>query len=830
MRCKFFRIMFVILCIALGCAGPGISPRAELQSDTSEAIIAEKVAPSEFQAGDHLVIVCESNDMALCMNAVTDARLSSGRVDIGSTATRKVLTAIPDNAAVFELSEAEEGVYLQCDAGYLTSSATGNALYYAGEIEEGSRWQFEEEAFLYNPSAVSMSGSYTYQNYYLEFFSSYFTVYGKRASSSAGNFTMSFYRMGNSLPDEPLLQENYYYLPVYETSDVHGYLANVTEDKETQYLFAYIASRVNTARSEGYDRAILLDGGDIYQGTTMSNLTFGNSLSAAYALMGYDAVTVGNHEFDWGLENVIDTDDGTMKDYNLGDEWQGANTTPVVISNLYQNGIKVPWGRDYIILEKTAVDAYGNELPVKVGVIGAAGEYGSSILAKEFGDKGYSINLDFDEINAIAEQLESSGECDATILLAHDSASSMASGLTENTVIDLVLGGHTHYNVCEKTAWGLRYIEPSCYSKAYGRVDMAFSLENGTPRFEETANERVYSVPALTNTEANADRLDQQIAALTDEVVNMLTPLLESKIGTITESVLRLTYIEGSGNRSTTCGNWISSILARAYNADVGIVNSGGLRVEFPVDSVKGERNISLSDIYTMFPFDNRIYLFELTYEDLLTALEYGLSSAGSRLVSEVSGVSCYYSGNEVNAIVNRDGEVVYAYGTWKNDWRTRTLTVSVNEYIVSTNRTEGNLSNPFCTWKNTDRLLACDEIDNVVAKEVLELEAGANGGYLSIDTEPHFILGDIDFLMDQDGVFIVPEGTLTIEAEAFQNNAVKVLVVPCSCTAIGDGAFRNCKQLREVWLPKDCEVAASCFEGCTALTAVFAPAGGTTG
>ena len=107
---------------------------------------------------------------------------------------------------------------------------------------------------------------------------------------------MSFYRMGNSLPDEPLLQESYYYLPVYDTSDVHGYLANMTENGEVQYLMAYISDRVNAARGGQSDKVVLLDGGDIYQGTTMSNMTKGHSLSAAYALMEYDAVTVGNHE------------------------------------------------------------------------------------------------------------------------------------------------------------------------------------------------------------------------------------------------------------------------------------------------------------------------------------------------------------------------------------------------------------------------------------------------------------------------------------------------------------------------------------------------------
>ena len=360
-RSPFFAMFLLLLMVCGGLSRP-VPARGALLKAGSSAVIAEKVLPSDLQAGDQLVILCESNDMALCTGAVTSARLSSGKASTGDTATRKVLTALPDNAAVFTLSEAEDGWYLHCSAGYLTSSATGNALFYAQDLQEGSRWKFVNDVFLYNPAACYTSD----RNYYVEFFSSYFTIYGKSSSANQTAYTMSFYRMGNSLPDEPLLQDSYYYLPVYETSDAHGYLANVTDDGQTQYLMAYISDRLNAARAGGRDKAVVLDGGDIYQGTTLSNLTHGNSLSAAYALMEYDAVTVGNHEFDWGLDTVIDSD-GTMMDYALGDNWQGVNSTPVVISNLYQNGSKVSWGRDNIILDKTAVDPSAFEGCVVMG-------------------------------------------------------------------------------------------------------------------------------------------------------------------------------------------------------------------------------------------------------------------------------------------------------------------------------------------------------------------------------------------------------------------------------------------------------------------------------
>ena len=86
--------------------------------------------------------------------------------------------------------------------------------------------------------------------------------------------------------------------------------------------------------------------------------------------MGYDAVAVGNHEFDWGFESMVDQD-ATLLDY----EWEGqscSNQVPVVCANLYRDGSRISYTRDYVIVEKTAVGPKGALLPVKIGIIGFA--------------------------------------------------------------------------------------------------------------------------------------------------------------------------------------------------------------------------------------------------------------------------------------------------------------------------------------------------------------------------------------------------------------------------------------------------------------------------
>ena len=542
---------------------------------------------------------------------------------------------------------------------------------------------------------------------------------------------------GDQVQGQETLHDAQYYLPVFETSDIHGYLADLSGD-DVKYLLAYISDKVQDVRNGDLSRAVLLDGGDIYQGNTMSNLLKGNSLSAAYAMMGYDAVTIGNHEFDWLIENTVDSD-GTMKDYDLGDT-AGANTIPVVISNLYRNGEKVPFARDYVILQKTAVDDEGHEMPVRIGVIGLASEYDHNIMYDKFTGAGYKLILDFDQVNALAAKLEESGQCDATIVLAHEEAAIVADGLGEGTVVDLVLGGHAHLLISETTSWGLPYMEPGLHGEAYAYLQLAFREIDGAPVFQEVTDMDVISVERLTNNAENEAELDQAIVSLTDEAIDLISGVLEVKIGYITESVLRDTYLPGSGDRASTCGNWCSSIFARIVGADVGIVNEGGLRTDLPLEEGKDKRMITRSDIYTMFPFNNEIYCFELTYEELLTVLKYGLTKNGQTRISYLSGIDCYYTDQTVNAIVTKDGEAVYVNGAWKDGWKDKPLRVAICDYAATSDKPDNGLSNPFVAWVGTYRQIETDQIDNLGAIDVLTAEAEANDGYLFIDTTPHFI------------------------------------------------------------------------------------------
>jgi 2',3'-cyclic-nucleotide 2'-phosphodiesterase (5'-nucleotidase family) len=163
--------------------------------------------------------------------------------------------------------------------------------------------------------------------------------------------------MAAGTPAEPATATSYV-LPVFETSDVHGFLVNTASGSEASYAYrmAYIAGIVDSARTaSGAASTLLLDGGDIYQGNAISNLLNGEPLTHAYCAMRYDAVALGNHEFDWGVTTLCDSD-GTMSGYKASDGSWVDSTVPVLCGNLYEAGTtnRVNFTKDYIILDKTA--------------------------------------------------------------------------------------------------------------------------------------------------------------------------------------------------------------------------------------------------------------------------------------------------------------------------------------------------------------------------------------------------------------------------------------------------------------------------------------------
>lgn len=571
-------------------------------------------------------------------------------------------------------------------------------------------------------------------------------------------------------------EDNIYELKVFETSDIHGTIAYI-EEGVTEYRLAFIADKINDARGTGddysTDKTILIDSGDIYQGNVISNLLKGQPLSAAYDYMQYDAVGVGNHEFDWDIETTVDSDK-TMRDYSFGN-YTGVNSTPLLACNLYKNGEKVSFADDYIILDKVATDKNGNEINVRVAVIGFCDDYSTTIAATKYKNLGYSTDTDISIAEGIAKNLEESGMCDATILLFHGSAKEIVETLSADSAIDLVLGGHTHVPQNGVSENGVEYLQPGNNALYYADASLGFKIEDEKVSFVDTVyryyerttgdRNKLYDLPE------NVDELDRDIINITNDAIGQVQTILEKEIGYITITAEKNDCIDGSGDRSTTMGNWMASIVKRIGDADVGFINKGSVRKT--IKCLDGKTEIKYSDVYEVFPFDDTCYCYEVTYGDFYDLLVYSLARVGKGLVTRMYGINCYFTGTTVNAIETTDGNVIYVDGKWKGDWKDRKLKVATNEFSATTNRTdEEHPVNPFYAWNSTDRLIDNNDVIKDNAIEVLEKEAKENDGFLFVDDKTYYLASEKEdpfWYITADGVLTIETGLKEIPEDKFK-------------------------------------------------------------
>lgn len=518
-------------------------------------------------------------------------------------------------------------------------------------------------------------------------------------------------------------------IEVFETTDVHGYLVDTTAGNEAtfQYRLAYIANIVKAARANSTnDDVLLLDGGDIYQGTAVSNLTYGNALRAAYDAMGYDAVSLGNHEFDWDVTKYAADDKGTMPAYEIG-EFKGDSDIPVLAYNLYNTGTnnRASFVKDYVILDKAGL---------KVAVIGYIPDYSMDIMAAKIAP--YDIDQDVEKLNEKVETVVAAEDPDVVIVLAHASPRGLAEKVNAD-LVDLVVGGHSHSPAFGTTESGVAYIQGNCQAKGYANAKIVVNTETGevevkNPNYVNTTAKD--NLQNLYDTEGNT-KLDPEVLAISRASWDAVKADMEEVLGTVDQSITRRAPIGES--TSTIAGNWLAGLMLDAtkdLNTVVAFTNSGGIRCDLLVAEGEKTRNITVGDIYTITPFGNRLFTYEITGAELAKTVENSFKN--SNYGDQFSGMVVKYTAEPdtkdeegrpirgertVVSIVLDDGTVVDIKDNEK------TYRVVVNEYCATL---------PGSVFENKTPVQDVNEapIDNISAIAALREIGKKNNGKLPLD------------------------------------------------------------------------------------------------
>lgn len=237
-----------------------------------------------------------------------------------------------------------------------------------------------------------------------------------------------------SLPGDRRVADQPLHLRVLSTHDFHGALNSTTYDwsKRRQVGGAPALKAVmDSLEAACACPTVRLDAGDEMQGTIESNLTHGESVVAAFNLLGLDAAAVGNHELDWGVDTLL------RRQHEARYPWLAASVFNVA------DGERPAWAAPWVILERGGV---------RVGVIGYLTVKTASIVRPEI-VAGYEFRSGYasirDALAAVSREhpdfvivlTHAGGECDARECAGEmvDLASELPPGS-----VDLIVGGHDH--------------------------------------------------------------------------------------------------------------------------------------------------------------------------------------------------------------------------------------------------------------------------------------------------------------------------------------------------------------------------------------------------
>ncbi len=245
----------------------------------------------------------------------------------------------------------------------------------------------------------------------------------RQSALAAGGLLVSNSMLANWQEKEAIRK-----LTILHTNDVHSRLEPFPMDGGKNQGLGGVAARaalINQIR-QAEDHVILLDAGDIFQGTPFFNLYKGEPEIKAMTAMGYDAATMGNHDFDGGMENFA-----TQLNYAK---------FPITICNYDFTGTPMEFKyKPYHIIKKGKL---------KIGVTGVGIELTGLVPDVLFGNTKYLDPIQ--QLNATADRLKKEEACDMVICLSHlgyqykDNKVSDIILAKESEKVDLILGGHTH--------------------------------------------------------------------------------------------------------------------------------------------------------------------------------------------------------------------------------------------------------------------------------------------------------------------------------------------------------------------------------------------------
>jgi 5'-nucleotidase / UDP-sugar diphosphatase len=390
---------------------------------------------------------------------------------------------------------------------------------------------------------------------------------------------------------------------------------------------------------------LVLNAGDDFQGTPISNLTLGKSQIEFLNLFNLDGFVLGNHEFDYGQYALDSALQLAKFDYLSG--------------NVYFKPKHSTFGKSYIIKDVNSV---------KIGIIGITiPELPEMTLPANISD---ITMLNTDSVITADISLLKKEKCNLIILLTHD-------GVDEDKLlaekyykdVDVIVGGHSHTPLFKPIIdSGVVIVQAGLWGRWLGDLELKVDISKDTV---------LSHYGKLIETVFDSTLYDKQAEQKVEDMIASTGKDLLKVIGEL-KTDWRASY-----NKESNLGQFEADAFREKTGTDIAFINGGGLRKSLP------NGNITISDIWEINPFGNEIDIFSVSGTSLKQMLINNLKNRikqnkeeGSSEIIEVSGINYIYDSQKIEADTN-NVEISVTVGGQPVD-ENKIYSISTNNFITS--------------------------------------------------------------------------------------------------------------------------------------------------
>jgi 5'-nucleotidase len=398
-------------------------------------------------------------------------------------------------------------------------------------------------------------------------------------------------------------------LTLLHVNDLHGALYAESKGDRERGGAARLVGLIERERAAAPGPVLLMDAGDALQGTYISNRSRGQAVIEILNAAGADALALGNHEFDWGLDVLRERVQQAQFPF-LAANLEGESGQPMQEI--------LPGVSPFAIL-----DADG----VKVAVLGLT-YHNLAAIVRASAIEGLRSLPGVETVKRYLPELQD--QADLIVVLSHmglEADRELARAIPE---IPLIIGGHSHASLNTGDRVGQTAIaRAGAYGEHLGRVVVSFDRQQGQligNGVEVKAIVVTEAAPRHAQVEAIVAKWAREVEQAGSQVVGEAAIPLRTGRGVETA----LGNLVTDGARAADLGDGL--------RLDIALYNDGGIRADLDAGP------ITYAELYSVLPFENSLIGLDLSGAQVKRMLEDGIGERGSEI--QVSGLSFEYDPN----------------------------------------------------------------------------------------------------------------------------------------------------------------------------------------